>query len=225
MSFWRRFASMIFGRPASEDRKVYEIQLLLLFALSTLLYLGFPGTREWRRIAEEEQMQTIIRGWDSLAWYTWLAAAPVMLLLIRRYPLSHGQIRQNLGRILIGSVLIYLVVTHVRYALRVAPELLGHQSKTWVWDVDTYAYNTFAMLPLDFLTYCGFFAVSFSVDYYFKHRQRSEEAVQLQLRTAQLQSALARAELAALRGQLHPHFLFNSFNALATLVRQQKNDA
>ncbi|MES1194495.1 MAG: histidine kinase, partial [Opitutus sp.] len=120
---------------------------------------------------------------------------------------------------------IYLVVTHVRYALRVAPELLGHQSKTWVWDVDTYAYNTFAMLPLDFLTYCGFFAVSFSVDYYFTHRQRSEEAVQLQLRAAQLQSALARAELAALRGQLHPHFLFNSFNALATLVRQQKNDA
>ena len=44
------------------------------------------------------------------------------------------------------------------------------------------------------------------------------------MKAARLQSDLARAELAALRGQLHPHFLFNSFNALATLVRQQKND-
>src|SRR5882757_2035365 len=79
MNFWRRFYSMAFGRPAPEDRKVFQIQLLLLFALSTLLYIGFPGTREWRRIAEENQVPNIIRGWDSLAWYTWLAAAPAML--------------------------------------------------------------------------------------------------------------------------------------------------
>jgi len=117
------------------------------------------------------------------------------------------------------------VVAHVRYFLRGLPDLIWDEHHTWLPDIDSYTYNTFAMLPLDFLTYSGFFAVSFSVDYYFKHRQRTEEALQLQLRTAQLQSDLARAELAALRGQLHPHFLFNSFNALATLVRQQKNEA
>jgi len=43
--------------------------------------------------------------------------------------------------------------------------------------------------------------------------------------TAQLESDLARAELTVLRGQLHPHFLFNSFNAVASLVRQRRNES
>ncbi|HEX7631441.1 MAG TPA: histidine kinase, partial [Lacunisphaera sp.] len=85
--------------------------------------------------------------------------------------------------------------------------------------------NAFAVLPLDLLTFSGFFAVSFAVDAYYKRQRDFQQAMQLQVRAAELQSDLARAELAALRGQLHPHFLFNSFNALATLVRQQKNDA
>ena len=81
------------------------------------------------------------------------------------------------------------------------------------------------LMPMEFLTYCGFFAASFGIVYHFKYRQRGEEALQLQLRTAQLESDLARAELTVLRGQLHPHFLFNSFNAVASLVRQKRNDA
>ncbi len=224
MNLWHRCSNAIFGRLAPEERTVFKIQLLLLFVLSTLLYLGFPGTREWRRQAEEQQMQTIIRGWDGLAWYTWLAAAPFMLLLVRRLPLERGRVMANLVRLILGSGAIYLAVTHIRYVLRILPD--AFQEGTWgeITDFDTYAYNTFSMLPLDLLTYSGFFAVSFAVDAYYKHRHHAEQAVRLQLKAAQLQSELARAELAALRGQLHPHFLFNSFNALATLVRQRKND-
>ena len=124
-----------------------------------------------------------------------------------------------------GSLLLYLVVAHVRYLCRILPDLVLMPAGHILPDAGSYAYNTFAMLPLDFLTCFGFLGVSFSIDYYFKLRQRTEEAILLQLKAAQLQSDLARAELAALRGQLHPHFLFNSFNALATLVRQRKNDA
>ncbi len=225
MKLWQRCYAWCLGRIAPDGRRVYQIQFLLLFALSTLLFIGFPGTREWRRVAEERQMQTIIRGWDGLAWYTWLAAAPVMMLLVRRFPLGRGRIMANLLRLAAGGGAIYLVVTHVRYVLRVLPDALGGAGWRQVTDFDTYAYNTFAMLPLDLLTYSGFFAVSFAIDSYHKHRQNAEQAVQFQLKAAQLQSELARAELAALRGQLHPHFLFNSFNALATLVRQQKNEA
>ena len=92
-------------------------------------------------------------------------------------------------------------------------------------DWSHYTVSTLLLLPVDLLTYCGFFAASFAIVYHFKYRQRGEEALQLQLRTAQLESDLARAELTVLRGQLHPHFLFNSFNAVASLVRQKRNDA
>jgi hypothetical protein len=225
MNVYRRFPFLNLGRIPPEQRAAFQVQILVLFVVSTLLYIGFPGTREWRRIAEEGQMHTIIRGWDGLAWYVWLAAAPFMLVLIRKYPLSRDHFWSQLGKILLGSIVLYLIVAHVRYLLRILPELILAPGKGGLVDMDSYAYNTFGMLPLDFLTYCGFIAVSFSIYYYFKLRQRNEEAILLQLKTAQLQSDLARAELAALRGQLHPHFLFNSFNALATLVRQRKNDA
>ncbi len=220
----RRSDQGILGRFAAEKWTVFRIQLLLIFAISTLLYVGLPGTREWRRVAEESHMYTVIRAWDGLAWYVWVAAAPFMLMLIRRFPLVRGRIRSSATGLLVGSFLLYLAVTHLRYFLHVLPDLIWSSSRDWLFDRETYAYNTFAMAPLDFLTYCGFFGVSLSVDYYHRIRQRTEEATQLQLKAARLQSELARAELAALRGQLHPHFLFNSFNALATLVRQQKNE-
>jgi two-component system LytT family sensor kinase len=204
---------------------ILKTQMLLLFVISTLLYIGFPGAREWRRLAEGTKVQTIILGWDGLAWYAWLAAAPLMLVMIRRYPLVHGRIGRNLGKIFLGSVALYLLVAHLRYFLRILPNLWLPAASDLPTDWRNYLYNTFRIWPIDFLTYCGFFAVSFSIDYYFQNRQRTQEAVQFQLRTVQLESDLARAELAALRGQLHPHFLFNSFNALATLVRQQKNEA
>ncbi len=225
MNFWQRGITAIFGHLTPDERRVYKVQLMLLFVLSTLLYLGFPGTREWRRVAEENQMQTIIRGWDGLSWYTWLAAAPFMLLLVQRFPLMRGWRAVDLVPLAGGCFAIYLTVTHLRYALRIFADSLGVDFWGKLTDFDTYAYNTFSTLPLDILTFSGFFAVSFAVDAYYKRRNDAQQAMQLQLKAAELQSDLARAELAALRGQLHPHFLFNSFNALATLVRQRKNDA
>ncbi len=223
-NLWRRFSLTRILRLTPEELTVFRVQLLFIFSINTLLYFGLPGTREWRRLAEESHMYTVMRAWDGLAWYVWLAAAPFMLLFIRRYPLVRGQIGRNVRRLLMASALLYLGVTHLRYFLHVLPDVIWSPNLDWVFDRDTYAYNTYALLPIDMLTYSSFFAVSFAVDYFFRHRQRSEEAVQLQLETARLQSDLARAELAALRGQLHPHFLFNSFNALATLVRQKRND-
>ena len=43
-----------------------------------------------------------------------------------------------------------------------------------------------------------------------------------ELRSAELESQLIRAQLSALKMQLQPHFLFNTLNAIMVLVRQQK---
>jgi len=225
MDSWRRFMHTLRSRFTPEERTIFGVQLSLLFVLSTLMYLGFPGLRERREAAEAHQLQTIIRGWDGLAWYVWLVAAPPMLWLIRRHPLGRRQLWQNLGRLALGSLLLCLAITHARYLLRVLPGLSAGEPLADYFNREAYLYNTYSLWPLDLLTYCGFFAVSLSIDYYYKQRRQSEQTVQLQLKAAQLQSELARAELASLRNQLHPHFLFNSFNALATLVRQRKNEA
>ena len=43
--------------------------------------------------------------------------------------------------------------------------------------------------------------------------------------TARLNEELSRAQLAALRRQMEPHFMFNALNSIAGLVRDRRNDA
>ena len=45
------------------------------------------------------------------------------------------------------------------------------------------------------------------------------------LRTTELEGQLARSELAVLRAQLHPHFLFNALNTAVSLVRAHQPEA
>jgi two-component system, LytTR family, sensor kinase len=53
-------------------------------------------------------------------------------------------------------------------------------------------------------------------------RERETKAAQMESRTSNLQKELVQSKLSALRMQLHPHFLFNTLNAIVVLVRQGK---
>ncbi len=63
------------------------------------------------------------------------------------------------------------------------------------------------------LFYWAIFGVSQSLDYYRKFRDR-------ELRASLLQAQLAQAQLQVLKMQLHPHFLFNTLNAISALMHQ-----
>jgi two-component system, LytTR family, sensor kinase len=58
------------------------------------------------------------------------------------------------------------------------------------------------------------------------HVLDSRERLALQrTETARLNEQLSKAQLNALRRQIEPHFLFNTLNAIAGLVREKRNDA
>lgn len=225
MLFERLISFLRLPAETPAERSVLKVQMAIVCAASVLLTVGYAVQRQMRMIMLEEGLQLILRGWDGVEWFVWPLAAPAMLILIRRFPLTRGMIRQNLFRLIVWSIALYLLVTNLRFLLRALPNLWLPDEADLPIDWPNYAMTIIVLLPLDFLTYCGFFSASFAVDYYFKNRRRAEEALQLKLRAAQLESDLAQAELKALRGQLHPHFLFNSFNAVTMLMRQGRNDA
>lgn len=66
---------------------------------------------------------------------------------------------------------------------------------------------------LDLLAYCAVMGLAHSVHFYRRFREREHQALFLE-------SNLAQARLNALRAQLQPHFLFNSLNAIAALLRR-----
>lgn len=208
------------GWLSSDDRKVFKVQLVVVFVIITLLELGYYRTHRLIEIDNEHNVQRMVRGWDGLAWYVWILAAPATLLLIRRFPLTRERRLRSVAGLVLGSVGIYLTVTILRYALRVLTGAPIAQIGG-----GTYLHNESVLLPMDFITYCGFFGTSFAVDYYFKFRQRAEEVQRLQIEAIRLRAELTQSQLAILRGQLHPHFLFNAFNAVSTLVRQRKNES
>ncbi|NUS98382.1 MAG: histidine kinase [Gemmatimonadaceae bacterium] len=72
----------------------------------------------------------------------------------------------------------------------------------------------------DFLVYVVVLGAGLARNYLVRHRARLEETRRLQAEAAQLQAQLADARLNALRTQLNPHFLFNTLNAISTLVEQ-----
>ena len=59
--------------------------------------------------------------------------------------------------------------------------------------------------------WCAFFLFR-GIDYYQRFREKERVA-------AQLEAQLANAQLAALRMQLNPHFLFNAMNSISSLMR------
>jgi signal transduction histidine kinase len=67
--------------------------------------------------------------------------------------------------------------------------------------------------------------VYYAFDYYRRWRREREQAAALAVRAARLEAQLASSRLAALRSRLRPHFLFNTLNTVAVLVREAPREA
>ncbi len=210
---------------SQDGQVVWRVQLPLVIATGILLHVGFSVQRTaWDRMQARGQ-ELVLSAWDATAWVVWPLALPIMWIMIQRFPLTKGTLHRNALRLALGSIALLIAVGNLRFGVRML-QVWADSPEPWegtAWS--GYVTTALVLLPFDFLIYCGFFSATLAIDKHFRHRQHVEESIRLELRTAQLESKLAQAELQALRGQLHPHFLFNSFNAVATLVRQQRNDA
>src|SRR6266516_2135853 len=72
------------------------------------------------------------------------------------------------------------------------------------------------------LSYLLLYASVLAIGYILDSRERM---VRQQTETARLNEQLSKAQLDSLRRQIEPHFLFNTLNAIAGLVRERRNDA
>jgi sensor histidine kinase YesM len=138
---------------------------------------------------------------------------PLVYWLNRRFPVDR---RRWVGALLVHGVgsLVFSVAGMVLFLLGeqlIAPERELLTRRAFV--------NLFVGgLHIDLLIYATLVGCCYAIEHYDRYRERELTAVQLQ-------AALAEAELAALRAQLHPHFLFNTLNTVAILVQEDPSAA
>jgi sensor histidine kinase YesM len=146
--------------------------------------------------------------WEMPYWLLWAGLTPVVLRVIRRFPIDRRRWLRN-------SLLHLLVCVMLSFAHRGAYLILGRAIEVRVYTeipsiFKLYEFMFFFNLPTGFMCYGSILLFGHVIDYY--RRFQHEE-----LKASQLETRLAQAQLSALKMQLHPHFLFNTLNSIAAL--------
>jgi signal transduction histidine kinase len=148
---------------------------------------------------------------SSSEWLFLAALTPIVIQLARRVPLR----RDRIGRVVVVHVVGALLLCIGWATLGIA---CGWLLRTYPWQGHfgrDYLSWIMTSVPWSVVMYFAFLGCVYAFTYFAEARER--EAQQ-----ARLSAQLAEARLGALRMQLNPHFLFNSLNALAVLVRDQR---
>ena len=154
-------------------------------------------------------------GWQEIFWQAneWLvlgALSPLVNVLARRYPLRPPIIGRNLLAHAGGALLLCIAWASagasLRWVLGIGPTQGTKAQQLAGWLLTTIPWGTFL-----YFTMLGCF---YAFGYFIEAKEREAQ-------TARLAAQVAEARLGALRMQLHPHFLFNSLNAITVLVRDQ----
>ncbi len=145
-------------------------------------------------------------------WLLLGPVTPIAYFLARRFPLRRDAIGRSAAVHAAGVVA--LCVGWATMGLLVGFALDHYPARGNI--ALNYAGWMLTTLPFSTLVYFGAVGSAYGFTYFTEARQR-------QAREARLAAQLAEARLGALRMQLNPHFLFNSLNAVAVLVRDQRN--
>jgi signal transduction histidine kinase len=139
-------------------------------------------------------------------WYVWGLLAPGIIWLARRFPLERAHWARSAAVHLVAGVGVALLKWWLDNLFR--EYALGLSRGTSL----IYVFHG------NLLTYFVLVAATQGYLYYQRYRQG-------ELRSAQLAAQLAQAQVQALRMQLHPHFLFNTLNSIATLIHKDPDAA
>jgi sensor histidine kinase YesM len=147
---------------------------------------------------------------------SWFVLTPLVLWLGERFMLKRGNFRRNLPiHMLTGAAVV--LVQQASDALTIP--MLGYPTDAVN---KTYGeiYREFLLLNfhVNYLIYWMTVGIQNLIAFYKQYRER-------ELRSSQLETQLAQARLQVLKNQLHPHFLFNTLNAVSELIYDNQEAA
>ncbi len=149
-------------------------------------------------------------------WLPWALATPFISRVALRHPFIRGQVVRTaaLHLVIFATLSVgteawsaFLQVVFNPWGNRLPPTFLNTWSTSLLYQA---------------LTLLIVYALILTITFVLESRERM---VRQMTETARLNEELSKAQLAALRRQIEPHFMFNTLHAIAGLVRGQRNEA
>jgi len=189
--------------------------------LGSLMVLGLLGLLESARdyLGRRQQGQEI-PAWTALAgnmpwWLLWALVLPLVLVLVRRFPLFAPFRFRALGVHVLAGVALSLVHGMVNGALYWTVMTPYRRADVPMLAAMTGITSQFLFLNL--VTFGALVGAGHAMTFAARLRDRERAA-------ARLEQAVTAARLDALRMELNPHFLFNTLNAISGLVMNAERD-
>jgi signal transduction histidine kinase len=178
-------------------------------------------------------VQARLQGWepatirdvlfDSGDWFLYALLTPGVFAVSKRWPLTRPHFVRRALTHLLFSVLFCIAWATCGQILRLvlvlifARELVTGGADFWRQFGLEWLSWIFITLPFGVAVYLCVVGIEHAVRYFIEVRERE---VQL----ARLSEQLAGARFAALQAQVNPHFLFNTLNTIAVLVRDDDRE-
>lgn len=191
---------MNLDRPANS-----RVWLLIAVACTVPAALDALQTYAQARLAgDAARWQDLV--FQGTEWLFLGALTPITYVLGRRFPITREQWPRALAVHVVGAAILCVGWASLGVLLG---NLLGR------FPADNYISWLLTSIPWSVFMYFTVLGCVHAFAYFIEARERDAQA-------SRLAAQLAEARLSALRMQLHPHFLFNTLNAIAVLVREQQ---
>lgn len=174
------------------------------FTAAAVLFTGQVRAEYW--YAGQRLGWSLAFGLSLIDWELWTLMAPAALALAARFPVTRARLAAALAIHLPAGFTIALAKILAEGALTRAVLLPGRI---------VFGVNKLYMASIIYWILIA------AVQYADQRRVSQERA----LRASRLEAELARAQVDALKMQLHPHFLFNTLNAISGLMREDVDAA
>ena len=188
----------------------------LYFGVWTVVGLLFVGPLVAQCLADQTPIPWSKVASELVGGYLWGLLFPLIWRLSRRFTFDRKRLASRIPINLAIGVLItllYLTLSYVKNET-ITSFNLGR------WSFDVYQLPTFVFGGFEYYLgiYFAIVAVVHALSFYEKYRDR-------ELKASRLEAQLALAHLEVLKTQLHPHFLFNTLNAVSALMHRDVDAA
>ncbi len=193
-------------------RPHYGVNLPQVFAVATLLGIvsSALAVQFTRALGKPDTEWTSLVVLNCTYWYVWATFTPAIVWLSQHFRFE----RQALVRSILVHVpsVAFFCFAHIAAMAAMHWWLMAASGRSFSWwdEVKRSALQNF---DWEMMTYWAIAGLSHAVLYYRESRDRA-------LHASQLETQLIEAQMAALRQQLQPHFLFNTLHAISALMHK-----